>query len=536
MKGSAMRRSRVCRYIVFVSSALLLTILPGCGRASGDYPPAPDRPVANAVALVSRPLITETDTIPADYGTIVVQENRTRPGSRLISIPFLRLRTRASRPGEPIFAFAGGPGASNMSWDWGKAGAFLPQRDFVVVGYRGVDGSTRLDCPEVAEAFKGNGDLLGEQSIRRIADAWTAAGIRLAAEGVDLDGYTMLETIDDNEAVRNALGYERIDLLSESYGTRVAYLYGLRYPERIRRSAMAAVNPPGHFVWDPITIDRQLRQYAALWSRDSAASVRSPDLYASLRSVLAATPRRWLVFPIDPGKVRVTTFPLLFHRSTAAMVFDAYVAADHGDPSGLALMSLAYNFVVPSLGVWGDLASKATSADTYHSGNEATPLGSPMNRVLWGPLAYCRWPTRQIPEEFRIPRRSEVETLLLSGSVDFSTPAECASAELLPYLTHGRQIVLSECGHVLDLWYEHEENTRRILGSFYDTGVPDVSLNTYVPVDFSVSWGFPRIAKFALGGVLVVLAALSLLLSYLLRKALRRIRSAGQAVVAKQQT
>jgi pimeloyl-ACP methyl ester carboxylesterase len=473
----------------------------------------------------------DAHSFTADFGTITVPECRSKAASRLISLPFLRIHSTASIPSEPIFGLAGGPGMSNISWNWQKASLFLPEHDFVLVGYRGVDGPTVLDCPEVAKAIKGDGELFGEESLARIGAAWRASAQRLAAQGIDLDGYTILETIDDNESVRKALRYERINLLSESYGTRVAYLYGLKYPQSIHRSAMIAVNPPGRFVWEPQTIDRQLRQYAELWARDSAMASRSPDLYASMRAVLSAMPRRWLLFPIDPGKVRVTTFALLFHRGSAAAVFDAYVAAEHGDPSGLALMSLAYDYVIPSMGTWGDFASKGVSADFdstrdyRRDGEPAMPLGSPMNVLGWGPLAYTRWPTQMLAEEFRRPRRSDVETLLLSGNLDFSTPAENASRDLLPLLTRGRQIILSEYGHVGDIWNTNPENTRLILTTFYRTGVADLSLNTHVPMDFRVPWGFPRIAKVAFGGLVVLVLIATALIIFFVQ---RRRRLAGE--------
>jgi pimeloyl-ACP methyl ester carboxylesterase len=516
---------RVTFVVILIFASVLVTIF-GCGSDKLSFPLPADNAVAESVVRETRRFEAGADTFDADFGTITVPENRSKASSRLISIPFLRIRSMARTPAEPIFCLAGGPGATNMSWSRHKARTFLSDHDFVLVGYRGVDGSSVLDCPEVADAMKGDGDLFAEESIMRIGRAWAADARRLTALGIDLDGYTMLETIDDNESVRKALGYERINLLSESYGTRVAYLYGLRYPRRIHRSAMIAVNPPGHFVWDSRMIDAQLKAYARLWSEDSAASLRSPDLYASMRTVLKDMPHRWLLFPIDPGKVRVTTFALLFHRETAARVFDAYVAAEHGDQSGLALMSLAYNYVVPSMGTWGDFASKATSADLdtardfhrdmYPSG---LPLGSPMNVLAWGPSAYGRWPTQRLSEEFRQLRPSDVETLLLSGNLDFSTPAENATRELLPCLTHGRQIILSDCGHVGDVWHTNVENTRRILTTFYNTGVADVSLNTYVPMDFSVSWGFPRIAKTALGiAALLILILAALILRFVLRR------------------
>ncbi len=519
------------RALLFLVLPAVLLAGPGCSDGKPEFPPAPQDASAESVVSESRPMEIDAHSFNADFGTITVRECRAKAASRLISLPFLRIHSTARTPSEPIFGLAGGPGMSNISWNWQKASLFLPEHDFVLVGYRGVDGSTVLDCPEVAKAIKGDGELLGEESLARIGAAWAASAQRLTAQGVDLDGYTILETIDDNESVRKALGYERINLLSESYGTRVAYLYGLRYPLSIHRSAMIAVNPPGRFVWEPQTIDRQLRQYAELWARDSAMASRSPDLYASIRAVLSTMPRKWLLFPIDPGKVRVTTFGLLYQRKTAAMVFDTYVAAEHGDPSGLALMSLAYDYVIPSMGTWGDFASKGVSADfdstrDYRRDRETTamPLGSPMNVLGWGPLAYTRWPTQMLGEEFRKARRSDVETLLLSGNLDFSTPAVNATSDLLPFLTCGKQIILSECGHVGDIWNTNAENTQLILTTFFKTGVPDLSLNTHVPMDFGVTWGFPRIAKAVVGGSVVLILALAGLTVFFIRRHRRLIR------------
>ncbi len=495
-----------------VTLLFLVTLIAiGCGKSGHQYPVPPANAAAGNVVKESRPFKIGDDTYAADFGTITVPENRAKSSSRLISLPFLRIHSRATAPAEPIFAFSGGPGQSNMSWDWGTVQALLPQHDFVAVGYRGVDGSSVLDCPEVTEAFKAHGDPLSERSLDAIGHAWEASAQRFRAQGVDLDGYTMLECIEDNESVRRALGYERIDMLSASYGTRVAYLYGLRHPDRVFRSAMIGVNPPGHFIWTPGVVDEQLKYYAALWSRDPGMAARSHDLYGTMQSVLNAMPHRWLFFPIDPGRVRVVTFALLFHRKTAAMVFDAYVAAERGDASGLALMSMAYNFVLPSIMVWGDLASKAVSADYDSTRSYAAemdsaglPLGSPMGKLLWGPLRSGRWPITLLPEEYRKLQRSDVETLLMSGSIDFSTPAEFATKELLPYLKNGKQVIFSECGHVDDVLNAKPENSRLVLTSFYDTGVPNVSLNSYVPMNFNVVWGFPFLAKAVVGAISVL--------------------------------
>lgn len=521
-QGSELLMKPKVKVVLFM---IILVSASGCRHNNYFYPVPPSDARVNETFRETRSFKIGSEKYKADFGTIIVPENRSETTSRFIEIPFIQIHTHSKNPAEPIFGFAGGPGASNMKWDWSKAQTFLSKHDFILVGYRGVDGSTVLNCPEVKEAFREGKDLLSNKSLVAIGHAWRVSAERLKAKGIDLNGYSMPECIEDNEAVRKALGYKRIDMLSESYGTRIAYLYALRYPEIIFRSALISVNPPGHFVWDPKVTDLQLKRYAALWLKDPVLSLRSPDLYSTMRTVLQAMPDRWLLFPIDQGKVRVVTFALLFHRNTAAMVFDAYVAAERGDPSGLALMSLAYDYVVPSMSIWGDLASKALGADFDSTYNYCTdmdtvgmPLGSPMSKVLWCPMMYSNWPLEKIPSMFRKLQSSDVETLLLSGSLDFSTPAQYATHELLPFLKNGQQVIQSECGHVNDMWYAKPGNAGLILTSFFDSGLPNTSLNSYIPMDFSVSWGLPRIAKTTLGLIAFLGISLVLVIIWLIRK------------------
>ncbi len=82
---------------------------------------------------------------------------------------------------------------------------------------------------------------------------------RLQETGYDLAGYTIAERVDDLDAARKALGYDRVDLLSESFGTRVALIYSWRHAASIKRSVMIGVNAPGHFIWKPEQTDEQLR-------------------------------------------------------------------------------------------------------------------------------------------------------------------------------------------------------------------------------------------------------------------------------------
>ena len=94
---------------------------------------------------------TERGQYAADCGTLVVPENRADPGSRLIALPVTRIRAKSEESKEPVFFLTGGPGQSNMEFE--IASRYTADRDLVLVGYRGVDGSVRLDCPEVESAL-----------------------------------------------------------------------------------------------------------------------------------------------------------------------------------------------------------------------------------------------------------------------------------------------------------------------------------------------------------------------------------------------
>jgi pimeloyl-ACP methyl ester carboxylesterase len=471
----------------------------------------------------------------ADCGTLIVPENRSDPNSRLIALPVIRIRATGSNPAEPIFRLGGGPGQSNMGFS--HLERLIENHDLVLVGYRGVDSSPVLQCLEFIQSAKGVGNnLLSEESIANMGDALARCAARLQHEGVDLDGYTILEEIEDVETARIVLGYERINLLSESFGTRVAIIYAWKHPDSLYRSAMISVNPPGRLAWEPDVLDWQITYDADLCARDPECSAQTDDLAEAMRTVSQNMPSRWLFLPIDAGKVRFFTHFFLWYREgltgqDAAMVYDAYLAAEKGDPSGLAMMSLMYDLIKPAtMMTWGQSAAIVMSTDFDPARDyfaEMNPpgsiLGAPQSEIAWSPLYFSDWPATLIPAEYRQVQASDVETLLVSGSVDSTTPARYATEELLPSLGNGQQVILSEFGHVADVWDLQPEATMHLLTTFYDTGVADDSLFTYQPMNFDVGMGFPAMAKLVLAAI-VLLIALVWLIIYLVRR--RRARNA----------
>ena len=204
-------------------------------------------------------------------------------------------------------------------------------------------------------------------------------------------------------------------------------------------------------------------------------------------------------------------------------------AAEQGDPSGLALMSLAAVWQTPTNITWGAFFSKAYSADYDPSRDYAADmdppgsiLGSPVSLGTWS-TAWA-WPVRLIPAELRQAHPSDVETLLISGSVDVAAPAELATEELLPYLSKGQQVILAEASHNdLPGIDTQPQATERLITSFLDTGVADDSLYTYAPIDFQVSWGYPALAKIGLALVLLLIALAVGGIWFILQRVKRRL-------------
>jgi pimeloyl-ACP methyl ester carboxylesterase len=196
--------------------------------------------------------------------------------------------------------------------DLGVLGFLLDHHDLVLVGYRGVDGSVVLNCPEIVEALGNKRHPLSSRNLETLGKALTAAHRRLTREGVDIDGYTVADVVDDLEAVRRAFHYEKIDLWGGSYGATVAHMYGLKYPQHVRRSLLTGPQPSRFLdVWRPEIVDRLLDRYGLLWRADAKRAGRSPDLEAMLRRVLERMPSRSNGMALDADKIRLLSFMFL---------------------------------------------------------------------------------------------------------------------------------------------------------------------------------------------------------------------------------
>jgi pimeloyl-ACP methyl ester carboxylesterase len=543
MKGKAVEAPRITSFGPARIVALVLLCIAALGLAylhfgTGDDPVSvPSGAQAGQLKLHSCQYATESGSYRADCGTLVVPENRHQAHSRLIALPVIRILARSARPAAPVFRLEGGPGRTNM--DFPDASRFAGRHDVVLVGYRGVDGSSKLDCPEVISAREHARDFLTGQSFRTDAAAFRACAHRLQRNGVDLAGYTLPERVDDLDAARQALGYQRVDLLSESAGTRTALIYAWRYPTRITRSVLIDVNPPGDFLWDARTTGEQVRRYVALCAQDSSCASRTPDLAASLHSAYAHIPSRFWFLPVKQGVVQTTAFWGLMQATSAGepisapMTIGTLLSAGHGDGSGSWFLALLGQLTFPKAQIWGDVAAVGRSDAAYAQrffaahADRGSAIGAPGTDFVWaGGKLLGSWPASPDENQYTQVPDSKVETLLIGGDLDFATPPQNAARALLPHLPNGHQVVLTDLGHTDDFWAYEPTASRHLVNTFFDSGRVDASRYTTNRVDFAPGMTQGEIAKIAVGSMLG-LAALTVLLLLWLPLRLRRRGSFG---------
>ena len=225
----------------------------------------------------------------------------------------------------------------------------------------------------------------------------------------------------------------------------------------------------------------------------------------------------------------MAAFMGLYHRGSAASVFDAIIAVEKGDPSGLALVSMMFSIQMRTMDfAWGDSFSKSY-ADYDPNRDYLMDMGLKENTIMGSPGSQLfaiqhAWPGKPLPQKFNKAQKTDVETLLVSVNIDFSTPAEFARDELLPYITNGQQVILSEFGHTGDVMYWKKEAFDHLLTTYFKSRNVDTSKYHYEPMTFEPDQRFPAMAKISLAIGVAAILILGLII-WGLSKVFKRLRS-----------
>jgi pimeloyl-ACP methyl ester carboxylesterase len=252
-------------------------------------------------------------------------------------------------------------------------------------------------------------------------------------------------------------------------------------------------------------IDRQIRYYGDLWKMDPQVVAKSPDIVKTMQNVLESLPQEWNGLKIYPFRVRYATNFMLVHTDDAVRVFDAYLAAEQGDYSGLAFLSVAVYDALVTSPTWGDYFTTGMVDVDFDMDYEAmlNPPGLFFGSPAIGIFAAAKYLDRpfkyiHIPEKYRKLQEVDVETLMVNGSIDFACPVDNAR-ELLPYLRNGELVVLAEMGHTGDVAGKQPEAFHHLVETYYLEGKVDDSKFEYEAVNFTPDVTLQQMAQQVFG-------------------------------------
>ncbi len=356
---------------------------------------------------------------------------------------------------DPLFFFAGGPGQSAVDTAllmWPVFSKIVTQRDIVLIDQRGTGDSTALDCPS-------------DEQLVMIADSQQLAQHTqecLDSLHQDVRYFTSRQAVQDVEYVRNKLGYEQINVMGVSYGTRMAQLVLREYPQRVRSIVLDGVIPLETVVGVEMADNLQQSIQKLLFdcSADAACKQAFPDLQQEWQA--------YLELPL--GERRDIS---LMHPRSGEML-NLQVSRESLD---IALRLLSYSSENRSLlplllhttarGDWAPMLKQALLVAVSLEGEMSEGMHNsvvctedvPFFRDL--PKASKRvmgqfpqqlekicegWPKGKSYADIHQPLQSAVPALILSGEVDPVTPVTYGELALKQF-SKGRHLVVPGQGH-----------------------------------------------------------------------------------------
>jgi pimeloyl-ACP methyl ester carboxylesterase len=220
-------------------------------------------------------------------GYLVVPEDRSNPNGNTIQVAVAVFKSTNPNPSDDAMIYLdGGPGGStlaNISLSFDSLFApYLAERDVIAFDQRGVGLSQpALDCPELTDMTY---DLLDQhvvvdESVRLGAEAISACGARLRGEGINLAAYNSVESAADVNDLREVLGYDQLDLLGISYGTRLALTIMRDFPQAVRSSIIDSVVPLQRDKFeDVMSADHAFNTLFDACANDAACNEAFPNL------------------------------------------------------------------------------------------------------------------------------------------------------------------------------------------------------------------------------------------------------------------
>lgn len=403
----------------------------------------------------------------ARCGKYEVFEDREAKRGRKIGLNIVVLPALSETPApDPVFWLDGGPGVAATGAAAGARAGYMArlrkERDLVFVDQRGTGGSNPLECDiadDPSDPQRFFGELFPLDKVRECRERLEKIA--------NLALYTTPIAMDDLDEVRDALGYDKINLVAGSYGTIAAQAYMRRHPDHVRAVFLVGVANPG--IKQPLpfakgaqySLDRLFEDCAA----DEACRKSFPNLRKEFAAVLARFDKGPVVTElINPSTRQRQTVKIArgnFVEQLRLMLYSTHSAsfvpllihrAFENDYLTFEALALRYN---PGRRVARGMYLTVTCSESAPfiaeqeivKETEGTFVGD--YRVRRHIEACREWPRGNIARSFINPVKSDAPVLLVSGDLDASTP-HWLGEEVVKHLPNGRRVLIRYYGHQMD--------------------------------------------------------------------------------------
>lgn len=372
-----------------------------------------------------------------EFGKFLVYENRAKPNGRILKLDFVILRARGKDPKpDPMFMLAGGPGvAASQTWQQFSESWQRKDRDIVLLGQRGTSGSNRLRIkwPKSDDTQSLINPIFDAEMIQK--------EMRRLQKNADLTMYSTPTAMDDLNDFRTALGYQRINIVGGSYGTRAALVYIRRHGDSVRTAILNGVAPIAFR--NPLYHAREAQRALDLLFKEIESnemySKAFPDLREKFETILVRLGKEPAETKVRTGSGKDETVSIsreafvnslryqMYYMDTNRLVPVQIWRAYEGNFQPFAENAIRRNRALGNMIALGMLFSVTAAEDVarikpdeIESLTANTFLGDGRVRRQ---IEICSfWPKSKLPENFSEPVKSEVPTMILSGQYDPVTP------------------------------------------------------------------------------------------------------------------
>ena len=368
-----------------------------------------------------------------------------------------------NRKPDPVLFFAGGPGQSAMALA-GQASRMLARlgnrRDVVLIDQRGTGKSAPLFCEETRPDTPLGVALDNQRQAVRLQAC--AAQLQKLPHG-DLRHYTTWVAMQDADAVRQALGAPKVNLMGGSYGTRAALDYMRQFPQAVRRAVIDGVAPPDMVLPASFSTDNQaaLEQVFKACETDAVCHKNHPGLRTGWQALLASLPREVTVANPLTGRpenlvltrdgllnlarlpmyapVMASALPQALGDATAGR-FEPLLGltmALMGGGGRAMRMAEGMHFSV----VCAEDVPRLAQASDAPGADFGDSFAQQYRRICEG------WPRGEVPAAFYTVPAASAATLVLSGGADPVTPPRHGERVRSQLGAKARHVVVPNAGH-----------------------------------------------------------------------------------------